>query len=731
MRLQTSIATRQQFQASYPHMLSVVEFGRDTCGVLQSAEHREWLVTNGMGGYASGTIAGMLTRSYHGLLVVALKPPLGRTLLVSKFDEIAEYDGQIFPLGTNRWADGTVDPQGYRYIERFRLEGTIPVWTYAISDGLLEKRIWMQQGSNTTYVQYILKRGNPPLELNVNALVNYRDFGSTTHAGDWHMDVQTRDQGLCVVAFEGATPIYLRSANGNAEPAHEWYRNFDLAVERSRGLDDHEDHLHCGTFHFSLEPGKAVSIVLSTEADARLDAPAALQERVAQERDLLDRWARGSSAAADNAPGWVQQLVLAADQFVVKRPVEGEPEAHSVIAGYHWFGDWGRDTMIALPGLSLSTGRPEVARSILRTFARFVSQGMLPNRFPEAGEAPEYNTVDATLWYFEALRQHCAATQDESLLQELFPVLTDILDWHIRGTRHGVHVDQKDGLLFGGEAGVQLTWMDAKVDDWVVTPRIGKPVEINALWYNALLTTAEFAASLKEPTGEYRLLAERVRNSFQRFWNPATGYCFDVIDGPEGNDASLRPNQLFSVSLPHSPLDEEQQRAIVDVCARHLLTSHGLRSLAPDDAHYKARYGGSRYDRDAAYHQGTVWGWLIGPFVMAYLRVYGDSPQAGSFLEPFAYQLNDHGLGTLSEIFDGDAPFTPRGCIAQAWTVGEVLRAWAALEEAGTRKAPARPEKPQAESTSGRSRGNQKTEGPEEASGAPLARGGLKRPRRP
>jgi predicted glycogen debranching enzyme len=378
----------------------------------------------------------------------------------------------------------------------------------------------------------------------------------------------------------------------------------------------------------------------------------------------------------------VKQLVLAADQFIVNRPLRDNREARSVIAGYHWFGDWGRDTMVALPGLTLSTGRPEVARSLLRTFAKFVDQGMLPNRFPEAGEAPEYNTVDATLWYFEAVRQYHAATHDESLLRELFPVLTGILDWHIRGTRHGIQVDEKDGLLFGGEPGVQLTWMDAKVDDWVATPRIGKPVEVNALWYNALLTTADFAVFLKKTPGEYRARAERVRKSFECFWNAAAGYCFDVIDGPEGNDASLRPNQLFAVSLPQSPLNEEQQRAVVDVCARHLLTSYGLRSLAPDDAHYKARYGGSRYDRDAAYHQGTVWGWLVGPFILAHLRVYRDPELARLFLEPFTHHLRQHGLGTASEIFDGDPPFTPRGCIAQAWTVGEVLRAWTAIMDA-------------------------------------------------
>jgi predicted glycogen debranching enzyme len=351
-------------------------------------------------------------------------------------------------------------------------------------------------------------------------------------------------------------------------------------------------------------------------------------------------------------------------------------DGRSVIAGYHWFSDWGRDTMIALPGLTLATGRPQIAESILRTFARYVDRGMLPNRFPDAGEAPEYNTVDATLWYFEAIRAYHALTADDQLLRELFPVLKEIIYWHRHGTRYRVHVDPADGLLYAGEPGVQLTWMDAKVGDWVVTPRTGKPVEINALWYNALRAMEGFALRLGRSSASYARAAERALHGFQRYWNDASGYCFDVLDGPQGNDPSLRPNQLLAVSLPHSPLGSAQQRAVVDTCSRRLLTSLGLRSLASEDADYKGHYGGDLRRRDAAYHQGTVWGWMIGPFVSAYLRVYRDPAAALTFLEPFAYHLLDHGLGSISEIFDGDSPFTPRGCIAQAWSVAEVLRAW-------------------------------------------------------
>ncbi len=659
--------------------MSTVAFGRDICGELVAAEEREWLVTNGLGGYASGSVAGSLKRRYHGLLVAALKPPLGRTVLVSKLDEVADYDGQSFALATNRWSDGTVDPHGYQNIEEFHLDGTTPVWRYGLGDALLEKRVWMKPDANTTYVRYELVRGSRLLTLALKALVNYRDYHSTTQAGDWRMTIDKDHRGLRIVAFDGATPFYLFSADATVDPAHDWYRDFCLSIARYRGLNDHEDHLHAGTFHATLKAGESVMIVLSTEAAPELDGRAAWRARRAHEEELLEGWEAANAEVARKAPGWIQQLVLAADQFIVRRPLRDDPEARSVIAGYHWFGDWGRDTMISLPGLALTTGRPEIARSILRTFARFADRGMLPNVFPDAGETPEYNTVDAALWYFEAVRQYWEATSDDGLLRELFPVLAEMVEWHQRGTRYQIHVDPADGLLFAGEPGVQLTWMDAKVGDWVVTPRIGKPVEINALWYNALLTMARMAKALGQRGADYEAQAARVRESFQRFWNPDNGYCFDVLDGPNGNEATLRPNAIFAVSLPESPLTAEQQRAVVDVCARHLLTSHGLRSLAPSDPAYIGHYGGAPRERDAAYHQGTVWGWLAGPFALAHLRVYGDPAQAAALLAPMEHHLNVHGLGTASEIFDGDPPFAPRGCIAQAWTVAELLRAWAAI----------------------------------------------------
>jgi predicted glycogen debranching enzyme len=665
---------------------SLIDFGRDICGDLNQAESREWLVTNGLGGYASGTVAGLLTRRYHGLLVAALKPPVGRTLLVAKLDETAGYGGRTFELSTNRWHGGSVAPHGYRHLERFRLEGTVPVWTYALADALLEKRVWMEQGANITYVRYELTRGAGPVTLSIKALVNYRDYHGSTRSNGWRMHVESAARGLAVTAYDGAVPFHLLSDRGESDAAHDWHVGFDLAMERARGLDDCEDHLQIGTIRATVEEGMPLTIVLSTDPTASCDGAKALERRKRHERALAAAFTRARPALAKQAPLWVGQALLAADQFIVDRPSPEDPEGRSVIAGYPWFGDWGRDTMIALPGLTLATGRPAIARQILLTFARFVDRGMLPNRFPDAGETPEYNTVDATLWYVEAIRAYHAATGDDRLARELFPVLAEIVDWHRRGTRYGIRLDHADGLLQAGEAGVQLTWMDAKVGGWVVTPRIGKPVEINALWYNALRAVATLARVAKKPSGEYEDLAARAAAGFARYWNESLGYCHDVLDGPEGDDPALRPNQIFAVSLPESPLAPARQKAIVDACARALVTSHGLRSLAPDHPRYVGGYGGDQRSRDGAYHQGTVWGWLLGPFVTSHLKVYRDPARARSFLEPMSRHLQSHGLGTMSEIFNGDPPFTPRGCIAQAWTVAEMLRAWA---EIATFKKPA------------------------------------------
>jgi predicted glycogen debranching enzyme len=667
-----------------------IEFGREICGDLYNAQTREWLVTNGIGGYASGTVAGSLPRRYHGLLVAALQPPLGRTLLLAKLDEVARYNDLDYPLHTNRWADGSIEPHGYRQIESFALDGTIPTWQFACADAAIEKQIWMQHGANTTYLRYTLTRATQPLQLTLKALVNYRDYHGDTHSNGWEMNVEPIERGICITAASDATPLYLTSDRATVTPANNWHYDFDLAIERYRGLSDREDHLHAATFTVTLNPGESIVFVASTDPQPNLDGAAALKLERAREQKLINTWKLSQTetvTSKQDRPAWIERLVLAADQFIVERPLPDAPNGKTIIAGYHWFGDWGRDTMISLPGLTIATGRTEIARSILRTFAKYVDKGMLPNRFPDAGDVPEYNTVDATLWYFEAIRSYYDATADDDLLAELFPVLAEIIDWHCRGTRYNIHLDPSDGLLYAGEAGVQLTWMDAKVDDWVVTPRIGKPIEINALWYCALRSIAKFARQLGKPYKEYEALADRTLAKFSRFWNPDLGYCYDVLDSPDGDDPSLRPNQIFAVSLPgvgakgYAPLlTLDRQRSIVDTCGRQLLTSHGLRSLAPNHPQYQGHYGGNQLQRDGAYHQGTTWGWLLGSFVLAHLQVYKDPSQAREFLAPMAHHLMAHGLGSCSEIFDGDAPMTPRGCIAQAWTVAEVLRAWVGTE---------------------------------------------------
>ncbi|WP_017325059.1 amylo-alpha-1,6-glucosidase [Synechococcus sp. PCC 7336] len=660
-----------------------IRFGRAICGHLSAAGSREWLVTNGIGGYACGTIAGHLTRHYHGLLVAALDLPLQRHLLLTRLEETATDRQQIYPLYTNCWADGAVEPRGDRHIESFQLDGTVPHWTYAIADARLHKRIWMQAGENTTYINYSLQRTQSPIALSIKVLVNYRDHHGGSTEGDWQ--IEPLANGICVRAFPEATPFYILAPTNHFELKREWYRNYSLAMEQYRGTGDRENHLHAATLNTTLRPGESLTLAASTQASPSLDGEKALGDRRDRDTHLLNRW----QAVAPNPdrPDWSEQLVLAADQFIVARPLQGEPDGQSVIAGYPWFSDWGRDLAIALPGLAIATGRPELARPILRTFARYLDRGMLPNVFPESGQQPEYNTVDAVLWYFEAVRAYVDATDDIDLLEEVFPALAETIDWHRRGTRYNIHLDPEDGLIYAGEPGVQLTWMDAKVGDWVVTPRTGKPIEIQALWYNALAIAATFARQLNKPQQEYRQLAEQCARGFQRFWSDSLGYCFDVLNTPDGDDSSLRPNQIFAVALPYKTLSSlppllapDRQKAVVDTVARHLLTSYGLRSLSPTHPDYRGHYGGDAWQRDGAYHQGTVWGWLLGPFTSAHLAVYNDPIQAREWLAPIADHLADAGLGSVSEIFDGDPPHTPRGCFAQAWSVAEILRVWTQIE---------------------------------------------------
>ncbi len=673
----------------------MIEFGRDICSDLENAMRREWLATNGTGSYACGAISGANTRCYHGLLIAALDAPVARTLLVAKLEATVHLRDTAYHLDTNEWADDSIEPHGYHWIESFQLDGTIPTWTFALAEAQLVKRIWMVHEHDTTFITYTHARGADPITLDLKVLCTYRDHHDETQ-GDWTPTVTTTPAGVRVEAFEGATPYFVKIARGAYAPIDRWRRNFKHRVETERGLPDIEDYFETGAFRVTLEPGETIALVATTEEDAAPDS-AALDWRSALDIERKRERALIEQSGLEDQPSWIQQLVLSADQFIVNRTFQlptsnlQPPTSNlqlptsntgkTIVAGYPWFSDWGRDTMIALPGLCLTTRRYDVAKTILKTFATFVDQGMLPNRFPDQGEKPEYNTVDATLWYFHAINAVVAATADGSLVRDLYPVLKDIIAWHVKGTRYRIHAEI-DGLLYAGEPGVQLTWMDAKVDDWVVTPRIGKPVEINALWIHALRLMEKFARQLGRAGDAVGFLkqAEKAAQSFrQRYWYAEGGYLYDVIDTPAGDDASLRPNQLFALSLEPDLLMPEAARSVLEVCAKQLLTSYGMRSLAPAHEDYHGIFTGDRYERDGAYHQGTVWGWLIGPFVEAHFNIHHDRETALSYLRPFEHHLYDLCVGSISEVFYGDAPHLPRGCAAQAWSVAEVLRMWEKL----------------------------------------------------
>ena len=647
----------------------MIQFTHDTLNDLDEAASREWLETNGLGGFSSSTVIGMNTRRYHGLLTAATKPPVGRIVMLSKLEEALIIDGRRYELSANQYA-GTIYPQGFQYQTGFRLD-PFPVFTYEVEGLRLEKSLFMVQGHNTVVVHYELQAGNATqgIELEVRPLIAFRDYHSTTHENSAlrsHVEVSN---GMATLSPYADLPALHLAHNGGARDASGfWYRHFEYAIEKERGLDSTEDLFSPLSLAFDLNTNATARIIASTERrnidladeyrDAEIERRRATTTRIPAEHDEL-----------------VQILTAAADQFIVARE-----RCKTVIAGYHWFSDWGRDTMIALPGLTFTTGQTQIAKSILSEFALHVDQGMLPNRFPDAGETPEYNTVDATLWFFEAVRSLLQHTNDyEFVRAQLYNVLKDIIGWHIKGTRYNIHADG-DGLLVSGEPGVQLTWMDAKVGDWVVTPRHGKPVEIQALWYNALRVMEQLAGKFGETDNEQRYaeMAFHAKQSFnQQFWNNEANCLYDVVDG-KARDGSIRPNQIFAISLFYSMLSREQAESILCVVEGELLTPRGLRTLSPNDPRYVGRYEGNPLSRDGSYHQGTVWPWLMGPYITAYIKTRGEEVGrefAIHWLSKFKAHLNEACLGQVSEIFDGDAPHTARGCAAQAWSVAELLRA--------------------------------------------------------
>ncbi len=698
--------------------------GRAICSKVQAGLDHEWLVTNGLGGYAAGSLVGATTRSYHGLLVAALRPPLERTVLVTKIDEeVAFADGQLLKLGVNEYHDGTIDPQGYRYLKSVTLEGDIVCFTYYLGDDLtLRKRVWMEYEQNTTYVQYILYGSlNDEAEKvpasSIPTLTLYpfclsRDHHSSTQGSpDWHFLVDNEGNRCRVRAYNDA-PTYqiIASPAATFTPTGFWYWRVLHRRETERGLPNLDDVYQPGTFRIPLVPGSRITLVLSAEAELPADFGGANHEEfAAQALARHQRRVKQLLAVADRSTGDLPRedpvrarLVIAADQFIVARPEQTTqpaalaaysqepslrltPDRKTIIAGYPWFTDWGRDSMISLPGLLLGTGRYSEARGLLKAFASFTREGLIPNRFPDSGEAPEYNTVDATLWMFRAIECYLRTTRDWSLLKELFPKLSEIIDWHVRGTAYNIGVDPTDGLLHAGMPGVQLTWMDAKVGDWVVTPRHGKPVEVNALWYCALTNMESWAVRLSVDALQYSQLRSQVSQHFaERFWYEEGGYLYDVVDveGVAGqNDASLRPNQLFAASLTRGLLSEAQVVSMLQKVTEHLLTPLGLRSLSPTDPAYRSHFNGDKEQRDGAYHQGAVWPWLIGPYIDVHRRIHNDPPAVALLLQPLVQHLWDTCLGTVSEVAEPEPPFTAAGCFAQAWSVAELLRCWLLTKE--------------------------------------------------
>jgi predicted glycogen debranching enzyme len=658
----------------------------------------EWLLTNGLGGYASGTLLGIITRRYHGYLVAALPAPFGRVMMFNDLVEHVEFsNGKRYQLGGEERVGLPLNLKSSEYLSEFRLEGGLPVWRYELEGAVFEKRLVLPHGQNTVYVNYRLVSGVEKARLMIRPSLHFRPHEDAVNT--------ELDTGYVLMVHEDryevalgdklpALRFLLYGSKGQLTVDKMRIQEIVYRIEERRGYPARGDLWSAGYFHAELGPDADATLVASTESWETMSAlmPADAVEEEEERRRRLVRKANGNGNTPVAANDSIAQLLLAADQFLitpagrikdVARARAVGDEIRTMIAGYHWFTDWGRDTMISLEGITLSTGRFMEAAWILRTFAHYIRDGLIPNLFPEGKNEGLYHTADATLWFFHAIDRYTEVTGDRAVLKMVLPKLVDIFEHHVRGTRFGIHVDPDDGLLTQGAEGYALTWMDAKVDDWVVTPRRGKAVEINALWYNALRLLENWLSEDEQSATRSRVAeaAKKTQESFnRRFWSPESGFLIDVLDGPAGDDPACRPNQLLAISLKHPVLDPAHWKSVVDVASSQLLTPFGLRSLSPKHKDYKAKYDGDLRSRDAAYHQGTVWAWLIGPYIDAWLKVHPEDPGgAKKFLEGFASHLNDACVGSISEIFDAEEPFTARGCIAQAWSVAEVLRCWLKL----------------------------------------------------
>jgi predicted glycogen debranching enzyme len=654
----------------------------------------EWLVSNGLGGYASGTVSGIITRRYHGLLIAALPAPHGRIVMLSHLaEQLRLRDGRRVEIGGREYVRDTATGKGSQYLVGFRLEAGLPIWRFDVDGIILERRVFLMHMQNTVHVMYELLEGAEQVELALRPSVNFRaQENPVSEPLGWPYEFRSVGE-CCELALKHSPlpPLRMLAYGEDATFTLKGRRlnQVQYPVEESRGYQAQGDLWSPGYFRIGLTRGMRGSLVASTE-------PFETMQVLSSERALEAEQGRRRRLVAKADPavqaGLGAELVLAADQFIITpagrfeeaaRARAAGDEVRTVIAGYHWFTDWGRDTMISLEGLTLTTGRHNEAGYILRTFAHYVRDGLIPNMFPEGEKEGLYHTADATLWFFHALSRYLAVTNDRITLDAIYPKLAGIIDAHVRATSFGIRVDARDGLLTQGQEGYQLTWMDAKVDGWVVTPRRGKAVEINALWYNALRLMEQWSAERGDPSAaDYRARADQAAQSFnQRFWFDSGGYLFDVVDCEGGgDDTRCRPNQVFAVALPNPVLQRDRWEPVVRVVRDQLLTPVGLRSLAPTEPDFKARYYGDLRTRDAAYHQGTVWGWLVGPFVDAWLKVYPDDlAGARQAIAGIEHHLSDACIGSISEVFDANAPFTPRGCIAQAWSVAEVLRVAARL----------------------------------------------------
>jgi predicted glycogen debranching enzyme len=648
---------------------------------------REWLVTNGLGGYASSTVAGVVTRRYHGLLVAALPAPLGRYVMLNHLLERVRLPNRgISWLGDEDEVAGPNAADRRDHLVEFRLELGLPVWEYELEGHRIEKRVLMPYGQNTVHVTYRLLKGEGSVRLALRPSVQFRPYESAVDQSPAHSYTISAVDNRYELACGEALPILRLAVRGERAALtldDRGVSSVPYEMERLRGYQFLGSLWSPGYFRADLTSGRSVTLIASTEP---WDTVQALTPEAASAAEIERRQRLLSIAGPLTQDRFASELVLAADQFIItpagradeaaRARASGE-EVRTVIAGYHWFTDWGRDTMISLEGLTLCTRRFREAAYILRTFAHYVRDGLIPNMFPDGSREGLYHTADATMWYFHAIHRYVRSTGDTETLRFLLPVMIDIVEHHVRGTRFGIGVDLRDGLFRQGAAGYQLTWMDAKVGDWVVTPRRGKPVEINALWYNALRLLDQWVRQLGGSVSfNLEEAADRVQHSFnERFWYAEGGYLYDVIDGEAGDDPSCRPNQVFAIALEHPVLEKSRWQAVMTVVREKLLTPVGLRSLAPDHVDFKARYDGDLRARDAAYHQGTVWAWLIGPYVDAWLKLNPkDAAGAGRLMEGFESHLNDACVGSISEIFDAEEPYAPRGCVAQAWSVAEVLR---------------------------------------------------------